>query len=184
MKRIIGVIGRIGSGKDTVSDYLADKYGYDKVSFRDVVEEITEKEGLEANRENMQMIGKKCRDLYGGDYFNKQVMKKVEESDNEKVLVKEMRTEEDVLPLKEKFGKNIKIMIVDTDGDKRFQRMMVRGRVGDPQTIEDFEKQENKEIELGFTKAIKPSDFTVDNNNSFGELYQKIDSLVKSIGYE
>ena len=32
---IIGICGLIGSGKGTVSDYLVDEYGFEKISFAD-----------------------------------------------------------------------------------------------------------------------------------------------------
>ena len=34
---IIGLTGKIGSGKDTVADFLVENYGYTKVGFSDVM---------------------------------------------------------------------------------------------------------------------------------------------------
>ncbi|MBI4014364.1 MAG: AAA family ATPase [Candidatus Aenigmarchaeota archaeon] len=183
MQKILGIVGRIGAGKDTVADYVARKYGYAVVAFRDAVKDVTEKEGLELTRENMQHVGKKYRADYGEDFFTKVVAEKAERAGG-KVIIKEMRTDGDVLPLKDKFRKAMKIICVDADAEKRFARMLARGRTGDPQTREEFEKQEKHESELGFTAALSHATVGVDNNGTLGELYEKIDKLLKAMEYD
>ncbi|MBI4018768.1 MAG: AAA family ATPase [Candidatus Aenigmarchaeota archaeon] len=182
MQKIIGIIGRIGAGKDTVAEYIARKYGYAVVAFRDAVKEVTEKEGLELTRANMQAVSKKYRDRYGGDYFTNIIMKKVAES-GPKIIIKEMRTEGDVLPLKNMFRK-MKIILIEADAEKRFERMFARGRAGDPQTLEEFEGQEKREEELGYTQALQYDDFKINNNGTLGELYEKVDKLFKTTQYD
>lgn len=181
MKIILGIVGRIGSGKDAVSEYISKNYGFEIVAFRDAVRKVTEKEGFEPTRANMQDVGKKYREKYGPEYFTRIILEKIRKA-GDKVLVKEMRIDGDVLPLKEAF-QNMKIIAVETDADKRFQRMFARGRAGDPQTLEEFEKQEKREEELEYTQALKYANIRLNNNGSFGELYEKIDKLLKTIGY-
>lgn len=182
-KKVLGVIGRIGAGKDTVSDYVAKKYGYDIVSFRDAVREVTEKEGLEPNRENMQKTGKKYREKYGSEYFTKLVMDKVMHSKNDKIIVKEMRTEGDVNLIKENFGKSMKIIQVKAPKQSRFERLKKRGRLGDPKTLDEFDAQEQREEELGYTKALEFTEHEIENNGTFDELYKRTDALLKSMGF-
>ena len=182
MQKIIGIVGRIGAGKDTVAEYLARKYRYAVVAFRDAVKDVTEKEGLEANRANMQAVSKKYRDRYGADYFTNIVLKKIGES-GPKVIVKEMRTDGDVLPLKKAFPR-MKIIITEAHAEKRFERMFARGRPGDPQTLEEFEKQDEREEELGYTQALEYADFAIKNDGTLGELYEKIDKLFKTTQYD
>lgn len=182
-KKVLGVIGRIGAGKDTVAEYVAKKYGYDIVSFRDAVREVTEKEGLEPNRENMQKTGKKYREKYGSEYFTKLVMDNVMHSKNDKIIVKEMRTEGDVKLIKENFGSAMKIIQVKAPRETRFRRLKKRARTGDPQIPEEFNAQEKKEEELGYTKALEFTDYEIENNGTFEELYKKADELLKSMGF-
>lgn len=182
-KKVLGVIGRIGAGKDTVAEYVAKKYGYDIVSFRDAVREVTEKEGLKPNRENMQKTGKKYREKYGSEYFTKLVMDKVMHSKNDKIIVKEMRTEGDVKLIKENFGKNMKIIQITAPKQIRFERIKARGRLGDPKTMEEFGAQEQREEELGYTKALEFTEHEIENNGTFRKLYKKIDSLLRRIDF-
>lgn len=39
-RRIIGIVGKKGSGKDTVGEYLIEKYGYVRFAFGDKVKEV------------------------------------------------------------------------------------------------------------------------------------------------
>jgi len=177
MKKILGIIGRIGAGKDTASDYIAEKYGFEVIAFRDIVKEVTEKEGLEANRENMQKVGKRYRDEQGQEVFTKLIFEKIQNSTNEKILVKEMRTTADIKFLIDNLD-NMKVLQIVTNKDNRYLRLKERGRSGDPESLGDFEEQENKEEELGYTKALDFTDVEVDNNGTIEELNKKLDDLV------
>ena len=183
VQKILGIVGRIGAGKDTVADYVARKYGYAIVAFRDAVKDVAQKEGLAPTRENMQHVGKKYRAAHGEDFFTNVVAQKAQKA-GDKVIIKEMRTDGDVLPLKKKFGRAMKVMCITADSENRFARMLARGRTGDPQTREEFAKQEEREDELGFTAALKHATINVDNNGTLGELYEKIDKLLKATGYD
>ena len=130
----------------------------------------------------MQAVSKKYRDRYGAGYFTGIILKKIDQN-GPKVIVKEMRTDGDVLPLKKTFP-GMKIILVHADAEKRFERMFARGRPGDPQTLEEFEKQEKREEELGYTQALEYADFTVKNDGTLGELYEKIDKLFKTTEYD
>ncbi len=176
---IIGIVGLIGAGKDTAADYIAEKYGYHIISFRDLVREVTEKEGLKPDRENLQVVGKKYRKIYGEDYFSRLAVQKAESF--EKSILKEMRTKEDVELPKLVFGRTMAVINIETEKQIRFERLEKRARLGDPKTMDEFERQEKKELDLGYTEAIGFADMTIENNGSFGDLYRKIDKAMKSL---
>ena len=178
--KVIGIVGLIGTGKDTAADYIAEKYGYHIISFRDLVKEVTEKEGLEPNRENLQMTGKKYREKYGKDYFSRLAVEKARSF--EKSILKEMRTKEDVELPKNVFGKSMTVINIEAEKTLRFERLRKRARLGDPKSMEEFESQENREIELGYTKAVDFAGITIQNNSTFGDLYKRVDEVMKDIG--
>lgn len=180
--KVIGIVGLIGAGKDTAADYIEKKYGYQIISFRDLVKEVTEKAGLEPNRENLQLTGKKYRKKYGSDYFSQLAVKKAKAF--EKSILKEMRTKEDVELPKKVFGKSMTVINIGADKKNRFERLKKRARLGDPKSIEEFEKQEKKEADLGYTNAIDFADITIQNNSTFSDLYKKIDEAMKGINPE
>jgi dephospho-CoA kinase len=181
MVSVVGIVGPIGSGKDTAADYIAEKYGYRIFSFRDVVREETEKGGIEPNRENMQKVGRELRDREGENVFSKIILKKIITSNCEKALVKELRTAGDIKTISDQFRGSMKIIKVTATVQARFERMRTRQRPGDPNTLEEFQRQEKREEELGYTKAFNFCDFVVQNNGAKNELLKKIDDVMSRL---
>ena len=183
MASVIGVVGPIGSGKDTVSDYIAKKYGYTIVSYRDIVREETEKAGMEPTRENLQKIGGGYREKYGDDYFAKKVMEKAKHL--EKVVLKDMRRSSDVSVPKQYFKSEMIIILVEANEKTRLERMKERSRLSDPHTMEELRKQETREKELHFTDSFSMADVKIENKGSLEDLYRKIDQIMKDkMGYD
>ncbi len=181
MVSVIGIVGPIGSGKDTAADYIAQKYGYIVFSFRDMIAELMKKEGIEPNRENMQAFSREKRDAEGEDVFSKALLNKITVSKCEKALVKELRTAGDVKTLKGHFKSGMKIIKVAAPETLRFERMKARQRLGDPKTIEEFRAQEKREEEIGYTKAFNFTDFIVFNTGTKEDLYAQIDKTMASL---
>ncbi|MBI4170892.1 MAG: AAA family ATPase [Candidatus Aenigmarchaeota archaeon] len=181
MVSVIGIVGPIGSGKDTAADYIAEKYGYTIFSFRDAVREVAEKEGLEPDRENMQKVSREYRDKYGEQVFAQIILEKIRASKCEKALVKELRTSGDVKTIWNSFKTEMKIIKVVMPARLRFERMKSRGRPGDPITLEEFNQQEKREEELGYTKAFNFTDFIIFNTGTKEELYEQVDKAMKSL---
>lgn len=178
---ILGIVGPIGSGKDTAADYISRKYGYEIVSFRDIVREVTEGKGMEPSRENMQDVARECRARYGEDYFSKRALEKGMAllKNGRKVLFKEMRTKGDADLLRKEFGSGIRIILVESGKRTRYERLKARGRLGDPKTFGEFHAQETREREMHFTESFSFADTAVKNNGTLKELHDRIDEVVK-----
>lgn len=178
MQIIIGLLGTIGAGKTTVSDYLVKK-GFERVVMGDLVREVAIKEGLELTRENLQAIQKKYRDNFGQEYFIKEAVDILKKSGKEKLLIDGVRTPTDATEAK-KAGAIL--VLIDAPKKIRFERLRARKREGDAQTFEQFLEQEKREWEmLRFRKSLKYVDYKIDNSRSIKELYKKIDSLLESL---
>ena len=96
MVKVIGLIGPIGSGKTTLSEYLRDKYGYHIIIMGDLVREIAKERNIEPTRINLQEIQKEYTSKYGWDYFARLVVKRVLEQKMEKIVIDSMRRPHDV----------------------------------------------------------------------------------------
>jgi len=178
--KAIGIIGTIGAGKDTVAEYIAKKYGFSVVSYRDIVREVVENEGLEPNRENMQAVARKYRDKYGEHVFADMALEKAKKIKGN-ILLKEMRTLGDIEVPKMHFSKNLIIIAVDAKPDIRFRRLRSRGRRGDPKDFKEFLKHEQTEKNFGYYDGMRLADFRVENNETLKELYKKVDNIMKKI---
>ena len=125
------------------------------------------------------MTGKKYKKKYGKEYFSNLAVEKARSF--EKSILKEMRTKEDVELPKNVFGKSMTVINIEAGKKIRFERLRKRARLGDPKTMEEFENQEEREQELGYTKAIDFADITIKNNGTFDDLYKKIDEVMNDI---
>lgn len=178
LKCIIGLLGTIGAGKTTVSDYLVKK-GFERVVMGDLVRDVAKKEGLKLTRENLQSIQKKYRDNYGQEYFIKEAIRKLKNSGKEKLLIDGVRTPTDATEAK-KAGAIL--VLIDAPKKIRFERLRARKREGDAQTFEQFLEQEKREWKmLRFRKSLKYVDYKIDNSRNIKKLYKKICSLLESL---
>lgn len=175
---IIGLMGTIGSGKTTVSDYLVKK-GFERVIMGNLIRAKAVEEGLELTRENLTFIQEKYRNDYGKDYFINYAIKKLKDSGKKLLLIDGIR-----LPVDAEIAKRERafLILVDAPPEVRFERLKERKRENDPQTLEDFRMQEELELKTFFLDStLKHVDYTIDNSGTPEETYKKVDELIEEI---
>ena len=90
---IIGIIGKKGSGKDTIADYLVKNHGFIKFAFADKVKEVckamfnmTDKDFTENNKEvikpDWNISPRQALQLFGTDICRKVLPEKIPELKN------------------------------------------------------------------------------------------------------
>lgn len=123
---IIGIIGKAGSGKDTVADYLVSKYGFTKVSFASILKDMLSVAGLPepSNRDDKEKVvggfdftwrhaaqtlgtewGRNCLDK---DIWVKLTMKNLGDGIN--YVFSDVRFDNEAKAIKEAGGFNIKLI--------------------------------------------------------------------------
>lgn len=182
--RVIGLIGTIGAGKDTVSDYIRDSYGYEVITMGDLVREVAKERGIEPNRENLTNIQKEHVEKYGGDFWIKKVVERIRSSGWKKAIINGIRRPVDAEVAKKAFGKDMIMVLVDADTKVRFSRLQKRGRVGDPRTLEEFHRQEQSEFErFDFKRTLDYVEHTIRNNGTLEDLNKNTDALLKKLTF-
>jgi len=178
---VIGLAGTIGAGKDVVSRYLSEKYGFKVFRIGDVARDIAEERGLENTRKVLQDIAEEMFKKKGNTYFIEQVVKKIKESDDsDKFIINGVRAPHDAEVPRKAFGKKFVLLLVDALPELRFKRMKKRRRVGFSKTVGEFKKEEDREEELfNFKKTFSKEHETLHNNTSLEELYAQVDMVVK-----
>jgi len=182
--KIIGVIGQNGSGKDEVLKYLKAKYHIPFLSTGDMVREIAAKEGKAPTRENLGEISERYFREFGRGCFVKLAAGKIRENNWKVGGITGIRALEDVEALKSGFGSDfILINVYVSDPQERYRRMVKRGEGRDPQSYEQFLRQDAAEEELFHIRSAVPrADYSIANNTTLDGLHSEIDRLVAGKG--
>jgi dephospho-CoA kinase len=150
-KRIIGLAGTNGSGKDTVGRILANDYGYLFVSVTDLLREEALKRKIEPSRENLRMISAERRRETGqlGVLVDK-ALDKFERSGGsyEGLAIASLRNPGEADRVHELGGR---VIWIDADPHIRYDRIQAnaaaRGRAAeDAKTFEQFQADEAAEM--------------------------------------
>ncbi len=182
---LIAVIGLNGSGKDTVADYISEKYNFEKISLSSIVREEVVKAGLDPlNRDNMNQISEGLRKKDGSDYLMQRVIKKYSQGKN--FVLSSFRHPSEIDVVKNNGGVVIR---VDVDLKTRYLRTIQRVKNdptahGDIGTFEEFVAKQERELsnpdndKMQINEVMKMSDYIIDNNSTLEDLNKKVNNLM------
>jgi len=173
---VIGVVGRIGSGKDELTKVLNRACEVPILSVGDIARELAYEQGLEANRENLHRISRQAFEEHGRDYFIEQVIERIEAEGWESVSITGIRTPRDVKLLRERFGRNFLLVHVEvSDETLRYERLKKRDRPRDPETFYEFRIQEQEEeLLFNLSETLEMADLTLNNDGSLEDFHQLV----------
>lgn len=178
--KVIGVIGKNGSGKDEVLKYLRDRYGVPFLSTGDIVRGIAAGEGKEPTRSNLQAISDRYFKERGEGCFVRMVVDKIRDNGWKAAGISGVRSPRDVDILRGELGKDFILIDVHvSDPRVRFERMTRRGEGRDAKAYEDFLNQDKAEEEIfNIAKAEAEADHNLSNDGSLEDLHTAVDALV------
>lgn len=173
---IIGVVGSIASGKDTVAEYL-EKKGFQPISFSNILREIMKKEGQDISVKNMTKYGNTLRETKGYDYLARQAYKKINKKDAVLTSIRQVG-EIEFLRTKPDFH----LIRVDAPITLRLKRLIERGRQGDIKNLKELKEIEKKQADgagggMNLNKCYKLADYKIINNGTMRELQEKIEKV-------
>jgi len=176
---VIGITGKYCAGKTTVCDYLKTKSFYYK-SLSDVLREILKKENIPCTRENLIEKGNKLRAENGNSILSKTLIESMDKDKN--YIIDSLRNPEEIKEFQK--NPNFHLWNIIANEETRFERIISRGREGDPKTIEEFKLAEAKESSSENENAqqlnacAKMAKHTIENNSSLEGLFEKTKSLL------
>lgn len=180
-KVIIGLAGKIASGKETVGKYLIEKSGAKKIRFSDPLRQILDILDLPDSRQNMQTLSTVVRQNFDENILAKAMMKLVSRLESNLVIIDGVRRKTDIENFRQL--KNFFLIYIDTTQEKRYERCVKRNEnPGDSEMPrEDFNKKDNAEAEEQIESLKKEANFVMDNNGTFENLYQQIENVLQKI---
>jgi len=178
MRIILGIAGEMASGKGTVAEYLVKEKQGVSYRFSSILRDLSKRLYLEENRENLQTMSTAVREYFGQNILWKVIRRDVASDKNEIIIIDGVRRVQDVEELKNL--DEFKLVYLETDLEKRFERIKERGENSDDndKTFEEFKKDHEREAEQEIKKLKIQADFIIDNNGSFEDLYEQINKII------
>ncbi len=177
---IIGIVGSIASGKDTVAEYLQKK-GFEAVSLSDILRKIMRKEGIEVTIPNMTHYGNNLREKFGCDYLAKQAYKKLK---GKNAVLTSIRQVGEIEYLRQ--FSDFTLLKLDAPIEVRLDRLVKRSRPGDVKNMQELQEIEQKQADgtgggMNMNKCFSMAEVEIINDGSFEDLYKEVDSVVAKL---
>ncbi|NIM25136.1 MAG: AAA family ATPase [Nitrososphaeria archaeon] len=151
-----------GAGKSTIAEGLKSK-GYEIINMGNAVRSEAKNRNLEPTGENLGKLMLELREKNGPGAVAELVKPEIESSKSEVIVIDGIRSSPEIEVLR-KFGK-VKLLAIHASTDTRFDFLQQRGRSDDPQTRENFEKRDDRELGVGISNPIALSDDAISNNS-------------------
>jgi dephospho-CoA kinase len=178
MKKIIGLVGPIASGKDVAKKYIEEKYGAESVKFSQMLRDVLNRLRIPIERENMQKLSLSLIENFGDDIFSKNIIEDANTKESDIVILDGVRRLSDISTVK-KEG-NFILIGVTADTKIRYERMKKRNEnEGDKdKTFDDFIEDQKRGTEIHISDLIEQADYVLDNGGNLEDLYRQIDEVV------
>jgi dCMP deaminase len=176
---IIGLTGKNGSGKTAVSEYLKSR-GFEYYSLSDEIREEIQRRGLEISREVLIDVGNELREKFGPGVLAERVLRNLGTDNN--YVIDSIRNPSEVEVLRRR--SDFTMLSVEADQAIRFERSRKRGRENAAQTLDQFIREEERELDsdnpanqqLHATRG--KADLVITNDGSLEELHRKLDQML------
>lgn len=167
-----------GAGKSTIADGLKSK-GYDIINMGNAVRTEAKNRNLEPTGHNLGKLMLELREKNGQGAVAELVTPQIKNSKSQVIIIDGIRSNAEIEVLR-KYG-TVKLLAVHASTNTRFGFLKQRGRSDDPQTKENFEERDNREIGVGISNSIALSDETISNNNlTKSELIEHTFKIIES----
>lgn len=179
-KIVLGIVGEMGAGKSTITEYIKQKYGAVSFRFSDMLTDIAKRLYLEPTRPNLQMISSMLRQTISQDIMSKVIMHDAQNATADIIIVEGIRRPSDITYLKEL--PNFKLIGLTADERIRYERVCLRSEKPDDQTKtwEEFQKEGLAEAELEIQNIKAEADFQIDNNGNKETLFAEAEKILSA----
>lgn len=180
-KIIIGLVGEVGSGKDTVGKYLEKEYGAKQVRFADPIKDTLSIYFDKLSRVDQQWLFLAFQERFGDDILSRAIRKKIDDETNPIVVVNGLRMPPDLKFIRS--FKNNKILYITASAKTRWERASKRDEKSDDSTtFENFQKIDLKPTEINVPKIGAEADFKVENEKDLEYLLSETDKFMEGLG--
>ncbi len=179
-KLILGLVGRKGSGKGTVANILAERYGAKVFRFSAVLADILRRMALEETHDNLIRLSEILRHEFGEDVLRHAIMAQIERDGGDLIVLDGLRRIEDLKGF-EALG-TFKILNVTAPLELRYKRITVRDEKAKEteMTFDEFVRmQTSAPTEVTIADVEARATYHIDNSGTQDELASKVEEIVR-----
>lgn len=178
-KIIFGLAGEPGAGKDTVKEYLADRYGAQSLGFSLVLKDILNRLSLELCRVNYATLAEALRTSFGENILATVLADDAARMSAQIVVIDGIRKLGELDELRKL--SNFRFIFVETDLRVRYERIKNRGTKTDDQakTFEEFVRDHEHAADREVRNLKEKADLIIENNGTLQDLCRRVDEVMQ-----
>ena len=180
-KVIVGIAGKLASGKGTVTKYIVENYAADKTRSSDPLRAVLDIFDVPQSRENLDALSTFVRSTYGEDTIARAVARVLRESHAQVAMFDGMRRLVDVETIRS-FEHSL-FIYVHADQKLRYERCKQRNEnVGDDvMSFEEFAEKDDDEPQQQIEALREYADVVIDNNGDLDGLMKQIHEQIDTV---
>ena len=176
----LGIVGRNGSGKSSVCDYLGSK-GYRVVSLSDVVRHYATQQNIAHTRTNLTELANQLKAENGLTFFAEVTFNDVKSE--QLVVFDSVRHPKEIEYLSQK---GVVFIGIHADLKDCYDRIKARGKGTDFVTFDEFKKQDEYEMSgksrgQSIMDCLNKCEYRIENNQGLPHLFDAIDGILETV---
>jgi len=174
---VIGITGRIGSGKTTVGRYLDSRYGFQYLRYSEILAEWRAQDT--ESKAHLQKVG---WEVMAGDMqaeLNRRLVARV--APDADVAVDGLRHPLDYETLSNAFADSFYLLYIDSPASLRFERLNQKGKYAD---FASFDAADHHPVEQHIDSLRAKAALVIDNRGSLQDLYAAVDRAISDFRKE
>jgi len=173
----VGIVGRNGSGKSSVCDYLGAN-GYKVVSLSDIVRQVAAERAIKDDRNSLTQLANDLKKENGLEYFAKMTFSQVK--NDQLVVFDSVRHPSEIDFLKQK---GVVFIGIDAELKDCYDRIKARGKGTDFVSFDEFKKQDEFEMQgkshgQSIIDCLNECKYRITNDEGLSDLFDQIDSIL------
>ncbi len=181
-KIIIGLLGETGSGKDTVAEYLKEKYGAKLMRFADPIKDTLSIYFDKLSKEDQAWLYLVFKNRFGEDILSRAMAKRVNDEESPLIIINGVRMPSDYDFVKK--YPNSQVLYITASEKTRWQRVTSRGEKSDDNiALEKFRELDQVETEAHIPEIGSKADKTIYNEKDLDYLLSEADAYMAKLGF-
>jgi dephospho-CoA kinase len=170
--KVIGVVGKIGAGKDTLANYLAEMLNAAKLDISDVVRKEAQECGIGWSREELTTFSKEKINTFGANYFVEKIAIALNEVSENVSVISGIRTPQNVNFFRNRYNEDFILVSIHVSDDKvRYNRIRERSMDKDPSIDEQLITNDRMQEQIfNISETAKMADFSIENLGTLQDL--------------